>query len=131
MEHLLSLLLGFIAFFFFAYWYLNLHWPHPKFPPGPFIPVPVLTKLPWSEYFGMSPLTLFKALRKEYGNTFSVHLGHRRVVMMSAYEDVRGIFAKKINKRPEEIVNHWRDNRFINFVIFVIHKYVIRGKFAQ
>merc|ERR1711893_86615 len=28
------------------------------------------------------------------------------------FEDVKQTFAKKINKRPEEIINHWRDNMY-------------------
>lgn len=31
---------------------------------------------------------------------------------MSDFDTVKNVFAKKINKRPEEIINHWRDNRF-------------------
>lgn len=93
-----------------VYIYLKLRMPK-NFPPGPFLPLPLLKLLPWSRYYGMSELQMFRQLRKDYGDTFSAHIGYRRVIMMSDYETVKEVFAKKVTKRPEEIVNHWRDGK--------------------
>jgi len=34
------------------------------------------------------------------------------VIVISKFEDVRDIFAKKINRRPEEEINNWRNKRY-------------------
>ena len=61
----------------------------PGLPPGPFLPLPVLRHLPFSGYCGMTAIEAFDELRRQYGDMFSVHLGHRRVVMMCNFEKVR------------------------------------------
>ncbi len=92
---------------------LHFKWKVPKgFPPGPLLPMPILCNLPFTRYWGMNRLAVFEDLRVRYGDLFSVHLGHRRVVMMTRLEQAQEVFAKKINLRPEEIVNNWRDKRY-------------------
>ena len=75
--------------FVLAVVHLYLRFRVPKgLPPGPFLPLPILRRLPFSGYFGLTPLEAFDELRKKHGDLFSVHLGHKRVVMMCDYKQV-------------------------------------------
>ncbi len=54
---------------------------------------------------------IFKQLYEEHRGPFSVHLGHKRVVLLTELESVRTVYAKEFSQRPEEVVSEWRENR--------------------
>jgi len=78
-------------------------------PPGPLLPLPLLRILPTSICFGLEDLEAIEAVRKKYGNNFSLHMGNRRVIFISNYEDVMGTFAREFASRPMESLIGWRD----------------------
>ncbi len=54
-----------------------------------------------------------KMLSEEhYGSAFSLHLGHKRVVVLSSLEAVKTAYGKQMNRRPDTSVGDWRENRF-------------------
>ncbi len=61
-------------------------------PPGPFLPLPVLRVLPFSRYYRLTAIEAFDELRRRHGDIFSVHLGHKRVVIMCDFDQVQIIF---------------------------------------
>jgi len=80
-----------------------------SFPPGPIVPLPILRKLPWSEFYGKTDLDIILALEDRYDGVYNVHLGNKRVVIMSDFDKVQNIFAKKINRRPvDDLVSYVR-----------------------
>lgn len=70
---MLSIVLVVSTLCLWIYHHFGLHFPK-DFPPGPLLPVPLLPFLPWSKYFGMSQLSLFEELKKDYGSTFRYSL---------------------------------------------------------
>ncbi len=86
------------------------------FPPGPWLPLPILCILPFGRYWGMNRLAVFRDLRVRYGDLYTVHLGHKRIVMMTNLEQVQTVFARKINKRPED--SGWKDKQYLETFIF-------------
>ena len=58
-------------------------------PPGPLIPLQILRRLRWSRFYGKSDIDIILGLKEEYGSTFSVISGYRKVVIMSDIDQVR------------------------------------------
>ncbi len=65
----------------------------------------------YHRYWGLTTLDVFDEVKACYGPIYSIHLGHKRVVIIADIKEVKDVFARKITKRPEEVVNHWRDKR--------------------
>jgi len=78
-------------------------------PPGPLLPLPLLQLLPTSVCFRLKDLEAIEAIRKQYGNNFSLHMGDRRVIFISNYNDVMDTFAREFASRPMESLVGWRD----------------------
>ena len=64
-----------------------------SFPPGPFLPLPTLRHLFLSEFYRKNDLEIICELEKKYNGVFSVHLGYRKIVLMSDFEKVQVIDA--------------------------------------
>ena len=80
------LLLVAIITILFIKWAINLR----SLPPGPILPLPVLRRLCfWSDYYGKNDIDIILGLEKEYGATFSVNTGYRRVAIMSDIDKVQ------------------------------------------
>ena len=58
-------------------------------PPGPILPLPILRRLFWSEFYKKNDLEIICALEKKYNGVFSVHLGYRKAVLVSDFEKVQ------------------------------------------
>ena len=58
-------------------------------PPGPLIPLQILRRLRWSRFYGKSDIDIILGLKEEYGSTFSVISGYRKVVIMSDIDKVQ------------------------------------------
>ena len=58
-------------------------------PPGPLIPLQILRRLRWSRFYGKSDIDIILGLKEEYGSTFSVISGYRKVVIMSDIDQVQ------------------------------------------
>ncbi len=72
-------------------------------PPGPVLPLPILAFLT-----GLSPLTLLESFASKYGGLFSVNLGHKNVIVLTNIDEIKRYF-KFFPKRPNEVVNEWRN----------------------
>ena len=63
-------------------------------PPGPILPLPILRRLFWSEFYKKNDLEIICALEKKYHGVFSVHLGYRKAVLISDFETNRVLWLK-------------------------------------
>ncbi|XP_078524247.1 cytochrome P450 2J2-like [Lissotriton helveticus] len=80
-ELFVALLLAFVTLQF-----MKVMWMRGRLPPGP-TPVPILGNL-WTLGFKLHPETLMQ-IAKRYGNTFTVWLGSKPMVVLNGYEACR------------------------------------------
>ena len=68
-------------------WLLHLR----SLPPGPILPLTILRRLWWSKFYGKSNMEIFLTLNEDYGDKgmFSVHIGRRRVIVMTDFDKVQ------------------------------------------
>ncbi len=63
--------------------------------------------------FQKSMVEVVRTLTEEHRSegAFSLHLGHKRVVVMSDMDQVRRVYGRECTRRPVTSVGDWRENR--------------------
>ncbi len=75
-----------------VWWYKVTRLPE-NFPPGPRFPLPVVGSL---YALGSDMYKGFKDFHKKYGDIFGLHMGSRKVVVLSSYELIQEACTKNI-----------------------------------
>ena len=86
---LVLLAIGFFSVYIFK-WLIDRQF-QPPGPPEQLLPLPILRHLWWSEFYGKNDMEIIIELEKRYDGIFSVHLGYRKVVIISDFEKVQVI----------------------------------------
>ena len=116
---ILTFIAGFfgISFIYLIWQYLMQLWKLRYYPPGP-IPFPLIGNL---HQLRKSPLLTLKDFAKQYGDVFSISLGHKRIVVVNSVTAAREALIQKSVEfagRPQDIYTAGKITRGFKDIAF-------------